>query len=289
MENWKENKLVIRLMLHITSLLLASMTLLLIINQQQLIKNIVEKYFKVNIRTALLFLTESNRRELLREQLRNMSIEISALFFIQIFFFVLGLVLVIYFLIKLKKIDSWGFSEKLIMVGCLFLAVSSIVIFIKIGLEFYQTYIIIGQKINTISYKELRDFKNQVQEIFLGIHFSLEYLVTNFMWLLEQILNIQQQTHSFREIPELVMRMWNQLLILRQWLLFCTYVSGGLIFAGNIIEGVKLLINYKFIRMKLINKKKSRHIELNEQLTFIVNQQNKLIECLIEMNKNLKE
>ncbi|MBV6373111.1 hypothetical protein HIU98_19015, partial [Enterococcus casseliflavus] len=156
MENWKENKLVIRLMLHITSLLLASMTLLLIINQQQLIKNIVEKYFKVNIRTALLFLTESNRRELLREQLRNMSIEISALFFIQIFFFVLGLVLVIYFLIKLKKIDSWGFSEKLIMVGCLFLAVSSIVIFIKIGLEFYQTYIIIGQKINTISYKELR-------------------------------------------------------------------------------------------------------------------------------------
>lgn len=289
MENWKENKLVIRLMLHITSLLLASMTLLLIINQQQLIKNIVEKYFKVNIRTALLFLTESNRRELLREQLRNMSIEISALFFIQIFFFVLGLVLVIYFLIKLKKIDSWGFSEKLIMVGCLFLAVSSIVIFIKIGLEFYQTYIIIGQKINTISYKELRDFKNQVQEIFLGIHFSLEYLVTNFMWLLEQILNIQQQTHSFREIPELVMRMWNQLLILRQWLLFCTYVSGGIIFAGNIIEGVKLLINYKFIRMKLINKKKSRHIELNEQLTFIVSQQNKLIECLIEMNKNLKE
>ncbi|WP_430608691.1 hypothetical protein IGJ74_000852 [Enterococcus sp. AZ009] len=289
MENWKENKLVIRLMLHITSLLLASMTLLLIINQQQLIKNIVEKYFKVNIRTALLFLTESNRRELLREQLRNMSIEISALFFIQIFFFVLGLVLVIYFLIKLKKIDSWGFSEKLIMVGCLFLAVSSIVIFIKIGLEFYQTYIIIGQKINTISYKELRDFKNQVQEIFLGIHFSLEYLVTNFMWLLEQILNIQQHTHSFREIPELVMRMWNQLLILRQWLLFCTYVSGGIIFAGNIIEGVKLLINYKFIRMKLINKKKSRHIELNEQLTFIVSQQNKLIECLIEMNKNLKE
>ncbi|KXT59424.1 hypothetical protein [Lactococcus sp. DD01] len=285
MEKWSRRKQFTRLIIHIGSLFYIAILLFLVMNQQGIIKSIIQKYFEINIQNVLLLFSTEDWGQILTEKLRQMGIELALVIGLQILIVIVGLIFIGWFLWKLKKINPWYFSEKLLVIGYLFFTLSLIIFLTKMGLEAYQTYQIILQRVNALSVDELRIFQEQITNSFSHINFTWNYLVSDILTLLEQLRDILSKTQKIAGVPELLKQSWQHLLILKNWLIGCSVSGIAIVLVGHGVAGVQLIKNSTYIQRRLQRSKYSRQIELNDRLVTVIEQQQLLIE---EMAKNKK-
>lgn len=285
MEQRSMRKQFTQLIIHISSLLYIAIILFLVMNQQGIIKSIIQKYFEINIQNLLLLFSTEDWVQILAEKLRQMGIELALVIGLQILIVIIGLIFIGWFLWKLKKISQWYFSEKLLVIGYLFLTLSLIIFLKKMGLEAYQTYQIILHRVNALSVDELRIFQEQITNSFSHTNFTWNYLVSDVLTLLEQLRDILSKTQKIAGVPELLKQSWQHLLILKNWLIGCSVSGIAIVLVGHGVAGVQLIKNSTYIQRKLQKSKYSRQIELNDRLVTVIEQQQLLIE---EMTKNKK-
>lgn len=252
-------------------------------NQRDIISGIIGKYFEVNIQTILLYFSTDDRIQVISEQLKNMGIELAWLIGVQFFLAILGLILIGYFFVKL--IGYFPMSEKILIIGYLFLVFSSVIILFNMGIEIYQKYNVIVQRVDRISVNEVEKISEQFKNTISDTTISMDNLVSDIVSLFEKIRSIIQNTKSIAGIPDLLTQTWEHLLHLKNWLVGCIEGAIGIILFGHGIAGVQLLRNSDYMKKIASNRKKSRQIELNEQLVSVIKQQNELINLLSEKSR----
>ncbi|MGX7150168.1 hypothetical protein [Enterococcus ureasiticus] len=272
----------LRAMVHFSSLIYLAVLLFLVVNQQGFIERIVRKNFRITFNNVLTFFSSKDWQASLVDNVRQMINQLALLVIIQSVVIVIGLVLIGYFLWRLRKNDRWHLSEKLLVIGYVFLIISLLTILTKMAIETYQTYTIIDQRINSLSINELNTFQEKLSDIFLQSTFKLEQLIPSIASLFEQLRELIQTTKNIAGIPNLVQQTWEQLLVLKNWLVGLSISSVGIILVGHLIEGIRIIKNSQWIEAKLQRTKKSRQIELNERLVEVIEQQQQLIELLSE-------
>ncbi|MBO0475360.1 hypothetical protein IGL98_000352 [Enterococcus sp. DIV0840] len=272
----------LRAMVHFSSLIYLAVLLFLVVNQQGFIERIVRKNFRITFNNVLTFFSSKDWQASLVDNVRQMINQLALLAIIQSVIIVIGLVLIGYFLWRLRKNDRWHLSEKLLVIGYVFLIISLLTILTKMAIETYQTYSIIDQRINSLSLNELNTFQEKLSDIFLQSTFKLEQLIPSIASLFEQLRELIQTTKNIAGIPNLVQQTWEQLLVLKNWLVGLSISSVGIILVGHLIEGIRIIKNSQWIEAKLQRTKRSRQIELNERLVEVIEQQQQLIELLSE-------
>lgn len=284
MVKWFGKKQYLRPIVHISSLLYLAVLFFLVVNQQRFIQGITQQYFKINIQSVLLLFSSEDWLTNLQEQAKQMGIELAILAGSQIIFIIIGLILIGYLLWRLKRIDRWHLSEKLLIAGYLFLVVSLVTILVKMGMEVSQTYNTVNHRINSLSVSELQAFQDKLSEIFLNASFSLDQLVSNILSLIDQIRGLIQKTKKIAGIPDLLQQSWAQILILKNWLIGCSIGAVTVILVGHAVEGIRMIKNSQYLQNKfnLHHTKRVRQIELNERLVEVIEQQQVLIERLSE-------
>lgn len=284
MVKWFGKKQYLRPIVHISSLLYLAVLFFLVVNQQSFIQGITQKYFKINIQSVLLLFSSEDWLTSLQEQAKQMGIELAILAGSQIIFIILGLILIGYLLWRLKRIDRWHLSEKLLIAGYLFLVISLVTILVKMGMEVSQTYNTVNHRINSLSVSELQAFQDKLSEIFLNSSFSLDQLVSNILSLIDQIRGLIQKTKKIAGIPDLLQQSWAQILILKNWLVGCSIGAVAIILVGHVVEGIRMIKDSQYLQNKfnLHHTKRVRQIELNERLVEVIEQQQVLIERLSE-------
>lgn len=287
MVKWFGKKEYLRPIVHISSLLYLAMLLFLVVNQQHFIQRITQKYFKISIKSVLLLFSSENWLTGLQDQAKQMGIELAILASVQIIFIILGLIIIGYLLWRLKKVDRWHLSEKLLIVGYLCLIICFVTILIKMGMEVSQTYGTVNERINRLSVSELKTFQEKFIAIFQNLSFSFDQLVSGVFSLIDQIRDLIQRTKKIAGIPDLLQQSWNQILVLKNWLIGCSIASIAIILVGHVVEGIRMIKNSQYLQNKfsLYRTKRIRQIELNERLVEVIEQQQVLIERLSEEKK----
>ncbi|MGM0218776.1 hypothetical protein [Enterococcus sp. AZ126] len=276
----KSNRL--RAIVHFSSLIYLGILLYLVVNEQGFIEGIIRKNFRITFNNVLTFFLSKDWQTALVDNVRQMINQLAILVIVQSLVVLAGLVLIGYFLWRLRKNDQWHLSEKLLVIGYLFLIITLLTILTKMAIETYQAYVVIDQRINRLSLNELNVFQENLSNIFLSTTFTLDQLIPSIMSLFEQVRELIQTTKNIAGIPNLVQQTWEQLLILKNWLVGLSISAVGIILVGHIIEALRLFKNSQWVETKLQRMKRSRQIELNEQLVKVVEQQQQLIELLSE-------
>lgn len=272
----------LRVMVHFSSLIYLAVLLFLVVNQQGYIERIIRKNFRITFNNVLTFFSSKDWQASLVDNIRQMINELALLVLVQSVIILAGLVLIGYFLWQLRKNDRWHLSEKLLVIGYVFLVMTLLILLTKMAIETYQTYTLIDKRINSLSVSELNAFQEKLSDVFLHTTFTLEQLIPNVASLFEQMRELIQTTKNIAGIPNLVQQTWEQLLVLKNWLVGLSISAVGIILVGHILEGLRILKNSQWIEAKLQRTKRSRQIELNERLVEVIEQQQQLIELLSE-------
>ncbi|WP_086315262.1 hypothetical protein A5821_002704 [Enterococcus sp. 7F3_DIV0205] len=270
----------LRAIVHLSSLIYLVILLFLVINQRGFIETIIRKSFRITVNNVLTFFSSKDWQAGLSDKVSQVVTNLSLLIIIQTIVMLAGLVLVGYLLWRLRKKDQWHLSEKLLVIGYLFLVIALLTVLTKMTIEMYQTYTVIDQRINSLSVQELNRFQEKLSDIFRQSTFTLDQLIPSVMSLLEQLKELIHTTRNIAGIPNLVQETWEQLLVLKNWLVGLSLSAVAIILAGHITEGIRIFKNSQWLETKLQRTKRSRQIELNERLVEVIEQQQELIELL---------
>lgn len=270
----------LRAIVHLSSLSYLVILLFLVINQRGFIETIIRKSFRITVNNVLTFFSSKDWQAGLSDKVSQVVTNLSLLIIIQTIVVLAGLVLVGYLLWRLRKQNQWHLSERLLVIGYLFLVIALLTVLTKMTIEMYQTYTVIDQRINSLSVQELNRFQEKLSDIFRQSTFTLDQLIPSVMSLLEQLKELIHTTRNIAGIPNLVQETWEQLLVLKNWLVGLSLSAVAIILAGHITEGIRIFKNSQWLETKLRRTKRSRQIELNERLVEVIEQQQELIELL---------
>ncbi|OJG56073.1 hypothetical protein RV06_GL000189 [Enterococcus haemoperoxidus] len=270
----------LRGLVHLSSLSYLAVLLFMVINQRGFIENIIRKSFRITVSNVLTFFSSEDWQTAFSVKLNQVVTNLTILVIIQSIIVFVGLALIGYFLWQLRKNDQWHLSEKLVVVGYLFLVIALLTLLTKMAMETYQTYTVIEGRIHRLSLEELNRFHQKLSDIFQHSTFTLDQMIPSVISLVEQLKALIQTTRNIAEIPDLVQQTWEQLLVLKNWLVGLSSTAIVIILGGHMIEGLRLLKNSQWAESKLQRTKKNRQIEVNERLVEVLEQQQQLIELL---------
>lgn len=269
-----------RSMVYISSLIFLIVLLFIFQHQQGWINGIVNNYFDINVRSILMLFSASDMFQTLKEYFVHMGIEIGGLIVLEGLIIVTCLCLIGYFLVKLKRIDRWYVSEKMLVGGYLFLVVSAVVIKVKMGVEVYQTYNTVVQRVNQLSVQEVLHLQTEFTNVFINSSFSVDRLIADFASLFEQIRTNIQKTNEIAGIPSVLRQSWDQIFMLKNGLMVCVTAAVFVLFAAHGLALFQWIKMNDYVQLKLTSRKRARQIEMNEQLVTVIKQQKELIELL---------
>lgn len=282
MEKWSMRKEFIRSLLHISSLTYIILLFYLVIKQQNFIENILQKHFKINIENLLLFFSTEDWMQLLKEKIRDVGIELIIFIIIQLLLLILGLILISWLAWKLKRIDQWYLAEKFLIIGYLFLTLSTVIILTKMYFVTNETYQTIFQRINDLSLTEVRAFQDKISSNFSNIHFTLDSIISDTLFLVDQLRDTINKTQRIVDIPELLHQSWQKMILLKNWMLGCCISGLAIILTSHGIFVIHLIKTSNYVQGKIQKSRFSRQIELNEKLVKLMSQQQILLEEIIK-------
>ncbi|EOL50544.1 hypothetical protein [Enterococcus caccae] len=273
-------KVRLRAIVHLGSLMYLAGILFLVINQQHFIEKIIRSSFRITVNNVLTFFSTEDWQAGLLDKVNQVVIQLTMLVIFQSIVVLAGLILIGYFLWRLRKNDQWHLSEKLVVSGYLCLVVVLVTLLTKMTMESYQTYIVIDKRINSLSIEELNRFQQELSSIFRQSTFTLDQLIPSVLSLLEQLKELIQSTKNIASIPNLIQETWEQLINLKNWLVGLSSSAVAIILVGHLVEGVRMFKNSQWVEMKVRRTKRGRQIELNERLVEVIEQQQELIQLL---------
>jgi len=251
----------------------------LILNQQNIIVSIFNKYFSLTFTNVLQLLATDNWMAVLLQNAESMVINIGVVLLIEIIVVVSALIVIFFFLYNIQKRETLFLGNKLVFSGYFLIAIGMSVIGIIAISSTIITFTTVRGIINGLQPSELQAMSKGVSRVLVNASLSSNQIFRDVLSIIDQLKIVFDKVGEVASIPGTIDSWWQGILSLKIYVIGVASISVLSILSGHVMEswafikGGNLYQNYKV---------KTRKESFNERLLRVLEKQNEILE---EMNK----
>jgi hypothetical protein len=250
-----------------------------ILNQQNIIASIFNKYFSLTFTNALRLLATDNWVEVLLQNARSMVINIGVVLLIEIIVAVIALIIIFFFIYRIWKRETFNFGNTLVFSGYILIVIGMSIIGTIAISSTILTFTTVQGIINGLTPSELQAMSEEISTVLANSSLSSNQIFKDLVSILDQLEIVFARAGEVASIPGTIDSWWQGILSLIIYVIGVASISVLSILIGHVIEiwafikGGHLYQNYQM---------KIRKESFNERLLLVLEKQNEILE---EMNK----
>ena len=284
MDDWqiiKNNKW--RVSLLVFSPLFLLTIVVLIINQQNIIGSIVNKYFSLTFTNVLNLLATDNWMAVLLHNAERMIIHIGVVLLIEIIVAAMALIIIFVFIYRIWKREVFYLGNKLVFVGYLLLAIGILIINIFAISSTVITFTSVRGIINELQPSELQALSKEISMILANFSLLSNQIFKDLVSVSDQVETAFARAGEVASIPGTINDWWQGILSLRIYVAGVATISVLSILVGHVKELWAFIKDSNFYQNR---KVKTRKESFNERLLRALEKQNEILAEAYLNNKN---
>lgn len=284
MDDWqiiKNNKW--RVSLLVFSPLFLLTILVLILNQQNIIGSIVNKYFSLSFTNVLNLLATDNWMAVLLQNAERMIIHIGVVLLIEIIIATMALIITFVFIYRIWKREAFYLGNKLVFAGYLLLAIGILIINIFAISSTVITFTSVRGIINELQPSELQVLSKEISTILANFSLLSNQIFKDLVSVSDQVEAVFARAGEVASIPGTVNDWWQGILSLRIYVIVVATISILSILIGHVLEIWAFIKDSNFYQNR---KVRSRKDPFKERLLQVLEKQNEILAEAYLNNKN---